>query len=126
NLWNGNAFYPDKYSYVFSDTLFGYFPAGLFGNGPSAALVRYNVVFILLHALAFIGPYALVRQLGAGRTAAALAGAAFAYAPWRWGQAGHMHVLSKAGSCWRWRCSRGGTGTRSRGASNAAAPGSAG
>ncbi|TMM40160.1 MAG: hypothetical protein E6F99_04150 [Actinobacteria bacterium] len=97
NLWNGNAFYPDKYSYVFSDTLFGYFPAGLFGNGPSAALVRYNVVFILLHALAFIGPYALVRQLGAGRTAAALAGAAFAYAPWRWGQAGHMHVLSNGG-----------------------------
>jgi hypothetical protein len=97
NLWNGNAFYPDKYSYVFSDTLFGYFPAGLFGNGPSAALVRYNVVFILLHALAFIGPYALVRQLGAGRIAATLAGAAFAYAPWRWGQAGHMHVLSNGG-----------------------------
>jgi hypothetical protein len=97
NLWNGNAFFPDKYSYVFSDTLFGYFPAGLFGNGPTAALVRYNVLFVLLHALAFIGPYALVRQLGAGRTAAALAGAAFAYAPWRWGQAGHMHVLSNGG-----------------------------
>ncbi len=97
NLWNGNAFFPDKYSYVFSDTLFGYFPAGLIGNGPTAALVRYNVVFILLHALAFLGPYALVRQLGAGRTAATLAGAAFAYAPWRWGQAGHMHVLSDGG-----------------------------
>jgi hypothetical protein len=97
NLWNGNAFYPDKYSYVFSDTLFGYFPAGLIGNGPAAALVRYNVIFVLLHALAFLGPYALVRQLGAGRIAAALAGVAFAYAPWRWGQAGHLHVLSDGG-----------------------------
>jgi hypothetical protein len=96
-LWNGNAFFPDKYSYVFSDTLFGYFPAGLIGNGPTTALVRYNIIFVLLHALAFLGPYALVRQLGAGRTAAALAGVAFAYAPWRWGQAGHMHVLSDGG-----------------------------
>jgi hypothetical protein len=59
--------------------------------------VRYNVLFILLHALAFVGAYALVRQLGAGRTAAAVAGAAFAYAPWRWAQAGHMHVLSVGG-----------------------------
>ena len=26
-----------------------------------------------------------------------MAGAAFAYAPWRWGQAGHLHVLSSGG-----------------------------
>jgi hypothetical protein len=97
HLWNANAFYPDLYSYTFSDTLFGYFPAGLIGTGPGAALVRYNVMFVLLHVLAFLGPYALVRQLGARRTAAAVAGVAFAYAPWRWGQAGHMHVLSDGG-----------------------------
>jgi hypothetical protein len=96
-LWNANAFFPDPYSYAYSDSLFGYFPAGLVGNGPVAALVRYNIIFILLHALAFFGGYALVRQLGAGRIAAAAAGAAFAYAPWRWGQAGHMHVLSIGG-----------------------------
>ena len=97
HIFNSNAFYPDAYSYAFSDTLFGYFPFGLIGNGPTAALVRYNVLFILLHGLAFVGAYALVRQLGAGRTAAAVAGAAFAYAPWRWAQAGHMHVLSVGG-----------------------------
>jgi hypothetical protein len=96
-LWNSNSFFPDPYSYAFSDTLFGYFPAGLIGTGPTAALVRYNILFILLEALAFIGAYALVRQLGARRTAAAVAGAAFAYAPWRWSQAGHMHVLSVGG-----------------------------
>ncbi len=97
HLWNANAFYPELYSYTFSDTLLGYFPAGLIGTGPGAALVRYNIMFVLLHVLAFLGPYALVRQLGARRTAAAVAGVAFAYAPWRWGQAGHMHVLSDGG-----------------------------
>ncbi len=96
-LWQANAFYPDGYSFAFSDTLLGYLPASLIGGGPTAAIVRYNIMFVLLHALAFLGPYALVRQLGAGRTAAAVAGAAFAYAPWRWGQAGHMHVLSNGG-----------------------------
>jgi hypothetical protein len=96
-LWQANAFFPDTYSFAFSDTLLGYLPASVIGTGQGAALVRYNILFVLLHALAFIGPYALVRQLGAGRTAATLAGVAFASAPWRWGQAGHMHVLSNGG-----------------------------
>jgi hypothetical protein len=96
-LWHANAFYPDRYSFAFSDTLLGYAPVGMLGEGPRAALVRYNIMYVLLHALAFVGAYALVRQLGAGRTGAAVAGAAFAYAPWRLGQAGHMHVLSTGG-----------------------------
>jgi hypothetical protein len=96
-LWNANAFYPDKYSYAFSDTLLGYAPAGMIGTGPVAAVIRYNIIFVLIFAFAFFGAYALVRQLGAGRTGAAVAGAAFAYAPWRLGQAGHLHVLSIGG-----------------------------
>ncbi|WP_433081833.1 hypothetical protein ACQP1P_47260 [Dactylosporangium sp. CA-052675] len=96
-LWHANAFYPDQYSYAFSDTLLGYAPAGMIGTGPEAAVVRYNFVFIFIFAFAFFGAYALVRQLGAGRTGAAVAGAAFAYAPWRLGQAGHLHVLSIGG-----------------------------
>jgi hypothetical protein len=96
-LWHANAFYPDQYSYAFSDTLLGYAPAGMIGSGPAAAVVRYNVIFIFIFAFAFYGAYMLVRQLGAGRTGAAVAGAAFAYAPWRLGQAGHLHVLSIGG-----------------------------
>ncbi|GAA0724889.1 hypothetical protein Drose_38210 [Dactylosporangium roseum] len=96
-LWNANAFYPNKYSYAFSDTLLGYAPAGMIGSGPVAAVVRYNIIFVLIFALAFFGAYALARQLGAGRIGAAVAGAAFAYAPWRLGQAGHLHVLSIGG-----------------------------
>ncbi|WP_432982544.1 hypothetical protein [Dactylosporangium sp. CA-233914] len=96
-LWHANAFYPDQYSYAFSDTLLGYAPAGMIGSGPEAAVVRYNIIFIFIFAFAFFGAYALVRQLGAGRTGAVVAGAAFAYAPWRLGQAGHLHVLSIGG-----------------------------
>jgi hypothetical protein len=96
-LWHGNAFYPDRYSFAFSDTLLGYAPAGMIGEGPEAAVLRYNIMFVLAQALAFIGAYALVRQLGAGRTAAGVVGVVFAYAPWRLAQAGHLHVLSSGG-----------------------------
>ncbi|GAB3866949.1 hypothetical protein GCM10027610_120130 [Dactylosporangium cerinum] len=96
-LWNANAFFPDKYSYAFSDTLLGYAPAGMIGSGPVAALVRYNIIYVLIFALAFFGAYVLARQLGARPTGAVVAGAAFAYAPWRLGQAGHLHVLSIGG-----------------------------
>lgn len=96
-LWNANSFFPEQYSYVFTDTLLGYFPLGMIGSGFTAALIRYNIIFVLLHALAFFGAYVLVRQLGAGKTGAVIAGAAFAYAPWRLAQAGHMHVLSTGG-----------------------------
>ena len=97
NLWNANAFYPESDSYAFSDSLLGYAPLGMIGSGPEAAVLRYNILFVLLHALAFLGAYALVRQLGARWPAAAVTGAAFAYAPWRLAQAGHMHVLSTGG-----------------------------
>jgi hypothetical protein len=96
-LWHGNAFYPERWSYAFTDSLLGYAPAGMLGNGPADALLRYNVIFVLVHALAFLGAYALVRQLGAGRIGAVAAGLAFAYAPWRLAQAEHLHVLSTGG-----------------------------
>jgi hypothetical protein len=96
-LWNSNSFYPDQHSFAFSDTLLGYFPIGLIGHGPVAAIVRYNALFVLLMALCFIGGYALARQLGAGRLGGAVAAVAVSYAPWRWSQAGHMHVMSMGG-----------------------------
>ncbi len=97
SLWHGNAFFPERWSYAFTDSLLGYAPLSLIGEGPLAAAFRYNIVYVLVHALAFVGAYALVRQLGATPTGAAVAGAAFAYAPWRLSQAGHLHVLSTGG-----------------------------
>ncbi|GGJ87914.1 hypothetical protein GCM10010123_16880 [Pilimelia anulata] len=96
-LWNGNGFFPERLSYAFSDTLLGYAPFGLLGEGPAAAVLRYNIVFVLAHALALFGAYALVRQLGAGRAGGAIAGLAFAFAPWRLAQAGHLQVVSTGG-----------------------------
>jgi hypothetical protein len=57
-------------------------------------VLRYNLILIVGHALAFVGPYALARQLGLARIGAALVGAAVAVAPWRLGEAGHLYVLS--------------------------------
>ncbi|HEX6970509.1 MAG TPA: hypothetical protein VF174_17080 [Micromonosporaceae bacterium] len=96
-LWHGNAFYPLPWNFAFSDTLLGYAPAGMIGDGPQAAVVRYNILFAFAHALATVGAYALARQLGAGRIGAAVAGVSYAYAPWLLAQAGHLHVLSNGG-----------------------------
>jgi hypothetical protein len=97
-LLHANAFFPERFSFAFAETLLGYAPLSLLGSGMTAAIVRYNVLFILAFALASIGAYALVRQLGATRIAAAVAGVAFAYAPWRASQAGHLHVLASGGA----------------------------
>lgn len=96
-LWHANAFYPERWSFAFSDTLLGYAPAGMIGSGPTAAVLRYNIIFVLARALAFFGAYVLARQLGASRTGAAVAGGSYAYAPWLLSQAGHLHILSNGG-----------------------------
>jgi hypothetical protein len=96
-LWNTSAFYPERGTLAFTDSLLGYAPLGLIGSGPTAAVVRYNLLFVAVAALAFTGAYALTRQLGARWQGAAVAGAVFAFAPWRWTQAGHLHVLSTGG-----------------------------
>ncbi|WP_433530561.1 hypothetical protein ACQPYA_31280 [Micromonospora sp. CA-263727] len=96
-LWHANAFYPERWSFAFSDTLLGYAPAGMIGTGPEAALIRYNIMFVLAHALATFGAYVLARQLGAGRIGAAVAGVSYTYAPWLLAQAGHLHVVSNGG-----------------------------
>ncbi|SCG79184.1 hypothetical protein GA0070609_5809 [Micromonospora echinaurantiaca] len=96
-LWHANTFFPESWSFAFSDTLLGYAPAGMLGTGPEAAILRYNIIFVLAHALATLGAYALARQLGAGRIGAAVAGVSYAYAPWLLAQAGHLHVVSNGG-----------------------------
>jgi hypothetical protein len=94
--FDANAFWPLPNSLAFSDSLLGYAPLGLL-FGPDSVVLRYNVVYLLCYALAFTGTYALVRQLGASRTAGAVAGLAFAYAPWHLAQEGHLQILSSGG-----------------------------
>jgi hypothetical protein len=97
HLFNSNAFYPHPLSLAFSDSLLGYGPAGFFGSGTVAALVRYNLLFLFAWSLCFVGAYLLARELGLRWFGAAAAGAAFAYAPYRVTEAGHLHVISSGG-----------------------------
>jgi hypothetical protein len=96
-MFNSNAFYPHALSLAFSDSLLGYGPAAFFGSGTVAALVRYNLLFLGAWSLCFVGAWLLARELGVGKVGAAVAGAAFAYAPYRVTEAGHLHVISSGG-----------------------------
>jgi hypothetical protein len=97
HLFDSNAFYPHPLSLAFSDSLLGYGPAGWLGSGTVAALVRYNLLFLLAWSLCFIGAYLLARELGTGRVGGTVAGAAYAYAPYKVTEAGHLHVISGGG-----------------------------
>jgi hypothetical protein len=95
--WQANTFWPNQDSLAFSEAFIGYTPLALLGSGFRAAIWHYNVAFLAAYALAFAGMYLLARELGLGRPAAAVAGVAFAYSPWRWDQSAHLHVLSSGG-----------------------------
>lgn len=99
SLWQGNLSQPGGYGYPLDAPLLGYAPLGMVDSGSlTAAILRYNIIFVLAFALATLAGYALVRQLGAGRVGAIVAGAAVAYAPWRLGQAGHLEAISTGGA----------------------------
>jgi hypothetical protein len=97
SYFDANRFWPLKDSLAFGDALIGYAPAGIIGSGPHAAMVRYDLLFLVAYALAFFGAYMLARELGLGPAGAAVAGAAFAFAPYRLEQDGHLQVISSGG-----------------------------
>lgn len=97
SFFQSNQFWPLHDTLAFSDALIGYAPAGMIGSGPVAAVARYDLLFLFAFALCFFGAYLLARELGAPPWAALVAGAAFAYAPWRLEQGGHLHVISSGG-----------------------------
>jgi hypothetical protein len=94
HFFQSNQFWPGHDTLALSDALVGYAPLSVFGTGIEAAVARYGVVFLLASAIAFAGAYALARELGLRPAACCVAGAAFAYSPWRLEQGGHLHILS--------------------------------
>lgn len=97
HFFQANQFWPVDDSLAYGDALIGYAPAGLIGSGPHDAVVRYDLLFLFAYALAFFGAYLLARELGLGPAGAAVAGAAYAFAPFRLEQDGHMQVISSGG-----------------------------
>lgn len=96
-LFQANTFWPLPDSLAISDALVGYAPAGLIGSGTRAAVARYDALFLFAYALCFLGAWLLARELGVNRIGAGIAGLAFAYAPYRLEQEGHLHVISSGG-----------------------------
>ncbi|MBC7372369.1 MAG: hypothetical protein H7323_00065, partial [Frankiales bacterium] len=96
-LFEANGFFPATPSLAFSDSLLGYAPTALVGQGTAAALVRYGLLFVFAYALCFAGAALLGRELGLRIPAAAVVGVAYAWAPWRMAQNGHLNILSTGG-----------------------------
>ncbi|HEY6637789.1 MAG TPA: hypothetical protein VIZ61_08925 [Solirubrobacterales bacterium] len=97
HFFDANRFWPLKDTLAFGDALIGYAPTGIIGTGPHAAMVRYDLLFLFAYALAFFGAYLLARELGLSPAGAVIAGAAFAFAPYRLEQDGHLQVISSGG-----------------------------
>src|SRR5437870_5294218 len=98
HLFQGNRFFPEHDSLAFNDVMLGYAPAGLIADqSPHAALVVHNLLVIFAYALPFFGAYLLALELGAGAAGSLVAGAAYAFAPWRIPETGHLQVISSGG-----------------------------
>ncbi len=97
SVWQANIFRPSRDTFAFTDSLLGLAPFSVVGNGPRAAVVRHGLFWIASYAVALLGAYLLARELGIGPAGAAVAGVAFAYAPFKLAQGGHLHVLWTGG-----------------------------
>jgi hypothetical protein len=97
HAFHGNAFWPLEHSLAYTDLSpsLSIFAIGV--NDPADALVRYNIAFVLAATVNVIGAYALARQLGSGPAGAAVAGTAFAFAPWRISHWSHLAILFTGG-----------------------------
>jgi hypothetical protein len=92
-VWNAPIFFPYHTTLAFSENLFGvaFLVAPVYwitGN----ALLTYNVAFLFSFTLAGTGMYLLVRMLTGSRGAAAIAGAYYAFCPFRMAQAQLAHI----------------------------------
>ena len=94
SLFQGNVSWPAERSFAFADSLLGYAPFALVGDGPVAAVVRYDLVLLTAYALAFAAAGLLARELGCRVPAATVTAAAYAWAPWKVTHNGHLNVLS--------------------------------
>ncbi|MBI3491227.1 MAG: hypothetical protein HY047_05520 [Acidobacteria bacterium] len=95
HYWSGNIFYPAPLTLTYSEHLT---PQMLQVLPVLAAthnvILGYNLLLLGTYVLSGLGMYLLVRELTCRPLAAFLAGLAFAFAPYRLDQYGHLEVLS--------------------------------
>jgi hypothetical protein len=95
NFWNGNIFYPEQLTIAYSEHL----TPQMLQILPIFAITRnivlcYNLLFVSAIVLSAVGMYLFVRELTGQPIAAFVAGAAFAFSPYRGAQFAHIQVIS--------------------------------
>jgi len=93
NLFNGNIFYPEPRTLLFSDAMLvqGVIAAPLIWLGLPPVLV-HNIMLVGAIVASAVAMFVLVRHLTGSRGAALLAGAIFAFAPYRFAHLNHMEL----------------------------------
>ena len=93
HLFDGNIFYPERSTLALSDAmpLEGLIAAPFFAVGLKPVLVN-NLMTLLPIAASGLAMFALARHLTGSRGAGAIAGIAFAYAPYRYDHLMHMEL----------------------------------
>ncbi len=93
--WNANIFHPHPLALAYSEHLTAQalqvFPLYALTQNP---ILCYNVAFLATFVLSGLGMYLLARELTGRRAVAFVAGLAFAFAPYRFGAAPHLQVIS--------------------------------
>ncbi|MDL2719225.1 MAG: hypothetical protein PT977_15895, partial [Acidobacteriota bacterium] len=94
NLFHGNVFFPMRYSLAFSEHNYGialpFFPLFALGVRP---LTVHGLAMLLGFAFAGYGTFRLTRTLTGSAGAAWVAGIAYAFVPYRFGQMPHLPYL---------------------------------
>jgi hypothetical protein len=94
-FFDANIFHPVPRSLAYSEHLFAQalqaWPVYLASRNP---ILCYNLLFLSTFVLSGVGVFLLVRELTGSSGAAFVAGLLFAFAPYRWSQLSHLHVLS--------------------------------
>ena len=95
HLFDANIFHPYPETLAFSEHMIGSaivaLPFRLFTDSP---IVVYNLSALLAFILSGYGTYRLALHLTGNRAAAFIAGAIFAFTPFRTYQFGHLHVMN--------------------------------
>ncbi len=93
--WNANIFFPHPLALAYSEHLLPQaltiLPIQFVSGNP---ILSYNVLFLSTFALSGLGMFLFAREITGSRTAAFVAGVAYAFAPYRVTSIPHLQVLS--------------------------------
>ncbi|TAK14762.1 MAG: hypothetical protein EPO35_09035 [Acidobacteria bacterium] len=95
DYWNGNIFYPERLTIAYSEHL----TPQMLQILPIFAITNnivfcYNLLFLSAIVLSAVGMYLFVREMTGQPLAGVVAGAAFAFSPYRADQYAHLQVIS--------------------------------